>query len=356
MYRLAVTEKVKPVRVKVQNPTLLRREGETVALARSRLPGVPVVLDALTSRVVDSQILENELLFQVYMESKDERDFLVVPRESLAAVPPAIVKTYARFVPERMDDFAWESDRIAFRMYGPALVTGEGTVSSGVDVWVKRTRDLVVNQWYQSGDYHEDHGQGLDGFKVGSSRGCGGLGIWDGQKLWVSGNFKSQRVIATGPVRSVFELTYDTWDAGGRRVMEVKRLSIDASSNFTRSESRFVSNRKSGFDVGVGLVKRVGQGILSQNKALGCLSYWEPEMPPNGSTGCAVILPGGWTKLADDKENFLAIAPVSPRKPFIYYFGAGWSRSGDFEDAAAWRDEVQGFAARLREPLNVSIY
>src|SRR6476661_2240682 len=30
-------------------------------------------------------------------------------------------KTYARYVPERYDDFAWENDKIAFRMYGKAL-------------------------------------------------------------------------------------------------------------------------------------------------------------------------------------------------------------------------------------------
>ncbi|NBU36028.1 MAG: DUF4861 domain-containing protein [Bacteroidetes bacterium] len=30
-------------------------------------------------------------------------------------------KTYGRFVPERKEDFAWENDKIAFRMYGKEL-------------------------------------------------------------------------------------------------------------------------------------------------------------------------------------------------------------------------------------------
>ena len=77
-----------------------------------------------------------------------------------------MVKTFCRFVPERMDDFAWESDRIAHRMYGPALITGEGTISSGVDVWVKSTRNMIINKWYKSGEYHADHGEGLDGYSV----------------------------------------------------------------------------------------------------------------------------------------------------------------------------------------------
>jgi rhamnogalacturonyl hydrolase YesR len=356
VYRLAVMEETKPVRVTVKNPSRLRRERETVALPLQRLPGAPVVMDAPTSRLIDSQIIEGELLFQVDLESGEPRDLLVLPGKNLPAAPPPIVKTFARFVPERMDDFAWESDRIAHRMYGPALIAGEGTISSGVDVWVKRTRNLVINKWYQSGDYHKDHGEGLDGYKVGPSRGCGGLGIWDGAKLRVSGNFKSQRVIATGPVRSVFELTYDVYDAGGRQVSEVKRLSIDAGSNFTRCESWLTGGHIAPLQAGAGIVKREGRGVLSRDRQPGFLSYWEPEMPPNGATGCAVILPGGVKQFAEDKANFLAVASVSPNKPFVYYFGAGWSKSGDFENATEWREHVRNFAGRLKTPLKATLH
>ena len=50
-------------------------------------------------------------------------------------------KAYGRFVRERRDDFAWENDLVAHRMYGAALETWaqEPLTSSAVDVWVKRT-------------------------------------------------------------------------------------------------------------------------------------------------------------------------------------------------------------------------
>jgi hypothetical protein len=35
----------------------------------------------------------------------------------------------------------------------------------------------------------------------------------------------------------MFELTYDTWDAGGVKVSEVKRVSLDKGSNLDRIES-----------------------------------------------------------------------------------------------------------------------
>ena len=79
---------------------------------------------------------------------------------------------------ERRDDFAWENDRTAHRMYGKALETWaqEPLTSSSVDVWFKRTRRLVINDWYMVDDYHRDNGEGADMYSAGKSRGCGGNG------------------------------------------------------------------------------------------------------------------------------------------------------------------------------------
>ena len=73
----------------------------------------------------------DKLLFQVDLAPGETRTFYILDASALAAVPPPIVKTFARYVPERYDDFAWESDRIAHRAYGLALIPAEGTISSG---------------------------------------------------------------------------------------------------------------------------------------------------------------------------------------------------------------------------------
>jgi len=52
-------------------------------------------------------------------------------------------KTYCRFVPERKDDFAWENDKIAFRMYGKALEKTPNENAYGTDIWSKRTKKMV---------------------------------------------------------------------------------------------------------------------------------------------------------------------------------------------------------------------
>src|SRR5882757_8428914 len=157
-----------------------------------------------------------DLVFQHdFAAGEKSATFTVEKIEAVAPVFPS--KVMARFVPERLDDFAWENDKVAHRTYGPALAAPdepkrgkEVLVTSGLDVWCKRVAYPVVDRWYNKGHdhYHHDEGEGMDMYQVGASRGCGGTGIWDGQKLYVGRNFKTWKVIANGPIRAVFELTY----------------------------------------------------------------------------------------------------------------------------------------------------
>ena len=122
--------------------------------------------------------------------------------------PPEAPCVYARTVPERFDDMAWENDRIAHRMYGVALnsavaaTAGERLRGSGIDVWGKRVSYPIVDRWYAKGhdQFHKDgEGEGLDLYSIGGSRGAGGTGYWDGSKLWTSDNFESAQLVVERP-------------------------------------------------------------------------------------------------------------------------------------------------------------
>ena len=52
----------------------------------------------------------------------------------------------SRFVPERKDDFAFENDKVAFRIYGPALK--DSKENSGIDCWLKRVDYPTIDKWY----------------------------------------------------------------------------------------------------------------------------------------------------------------------------------------------------------------
>ena len=352
VYRMGLVDGKAPRVVTVSNGSGLRRPEESIELAGAL--GEVAVMDAQTSRLLPAQAIEGGLLFQSDLAPGETRRFLLLPRSAVTATPPVAPRAHARFVPERLDDFAWENDRVAFRTYGPAVLKDprERLRSSGIDIWSKSTRKLVLDAWYRGGAYHVDSGEGLDYYHVGPSRGCGGLGIVEGKTLHTSSNFSSWKVIADGPLRAVFELHYDGWDVAGRQVAEVRRVSLDAGSNFSRVESRFSSPSPAPLTVGVGIARRTGDGhVLDANKLL---SYWEPAQGANGSNACAVILPKANATLADD-GHFMLLGAARPQQAFVYYLGSAWSKGGDFADAKAWEAHVVNEAARLAAPVKISI-
>ena len=54
-------------------------------------------------------------------------------------------------------------------------------------------------------------------------------------------------------------------------------------------------------------------------------------------------------------RNQLAITQVEVGKPFTYYFGACWDRSGDFTNHVQWENYVKRFAERRDQPLQVTV-
>lgn len=252
---------------------------------------------------------------------------------------------YGAFLPQRKDDFAWENDRIAFRVYGPALeATGE--ISSGLDVWCKRTRKPIVEKWYYRADYHKDHGEGLDMYKVGPSRGCGAAGIWRDGKALVANNFVTWRLLENGPSRVTFELAYAPYDAAGVKVRETRRISLAAGSNLNQIENRF--DWEGGPDelqAVVGIIKRPGGRPPELAKDGSWMAYWEPEQPGNGSIGCGVVMSSPATFL-DTKEELFLQTTVKRGQPLVYYAGAGWTRSGDFPDKDSWVRYVSGYSSK----------
>ncbi len=307
-----------------------------------------------------------ELIFQHDFAAGEKSATFTI--EKISTVAPVFpVQVSARYVPERLDDFAWENDKIGHRTYGPALaapalpgISKEVLVTSGLDVWCKRVSYPIVDRWYNKGHdhYHKDEGEGMDMYQVGASRGCGGTGVWVNQQLYVSRNYKSWKVIANGPIRAIFELTYEAWPAAGLMVSEVKRFTVDAGHNLDQIESTFTVTGAKEITVGIGLNKtptdkgQEPQITLTPNPADGSLTQWVVQKT-NGSLGTAVIVPAGFLGLAEDERNHLLLAKVATGQPLRYYAGAGWSKAGEFSTPQAWHDYVAAWAARAAWPVQI---
>jgi len=368
LYRMELLRDVQNTTMKVMNDMDQFRTQETVEIPigvlKVKLPMVKAenvaVMDNAAARWITSQTVDqngdgqpDKLLFQSDFLPKQQKNFTIFAGIDRAKLPAPVLTTTARFVPERADDFAWESDRIAFRIYGPALWKQDGPAKSGsgIDIWCKHVRVPVVDEMYKGGNYHNDNGRSVDCYKVGPARGCGGVGVWAQDKLWVSKCFEKWKLISAGPVRAIFELAYEDWDASGRKVSEVKRISLDLGSNLNRIESTFKSDSAEPLQVAAGLTIHKG-GIAGEGE--GWTTVWEKgDGKNNGMIGLGLAVPAASFKKTED--HVLMLAQVRPGQAFVHYAGAGWSKGPDFKDAEAWNAYVKNFVARLKVPLKVEI-
>ncbi len=355
------------VAIGCRNGSDVNRLGEVVeidwARVRKALPGVTgknvAVRDGQGGRFVPTQALDEDgdgdidkLLFTVDLLPKEARPYRVV--KLAGAQPKAMPKrTMARFVPERRDDFAWENDRIAYRMYGPGLAPDK--VGSGVDVWVKSVRYPVMNKFYKHGDYHKDHGEGLDGYGVGPTRGAGGSAFLVNDKFVAPYLYDKWKLISDGPLRTVFELGYKPLRVGGATLTETKRVSLDLGENLNRFDVRYkIDGDVAMARVATGIAARKG-GSSHTDEANRLWIHFEPVMKGNGRTWVAMVWPGGVKAEAVERDGHVwLVARDGVGDSFSYYAGAGWSKGIDFKTANDWSRYVYDFAERLDSPVRIT--
>lgn len=365
--------------ITISNPLNTEREFETVEISKTALGLQPSdklekyrVKELGTSTYLISQCVDENgdgvndvLLFQPKIKALSTNKFeieLIV--EDLIKDP--IVFCYSRFVPERIDDYAWENNKVAFRTYGPVAqkmtedkVKG-GTLTSGIDAWLKRVEYPVINKWYEkytngTGTYHKDTGEGLDNFHVGDSRGIGGVALKIDSVYYYSKNFISWKTITTGPLRTSFTLTYADWDAKGNKIKEVKHISLDYGSFLSKFEIE-VSGTKT---LSTGITLHNNDGKTESNLKAGWIDYWQPI--DDSELGTGIVFPKN-TMISSEKYmnhnkelcNLYAALKVVNNK-VTYYTGFGWKKQGEFTTKEAWENYLTNYATKINNPLIVKI-
>ncbi|CAM4273795.1 DUF4861 family protein [Zobellia nedashkovskayae] len=307
----------------------------------------------------------DELLFQAEVAANGSSEFTILI-DSIKVPEESDVIAYSRLVPERTDDYTWENDKVAFRTYGPtgekealAGVSGS-TLSSGIDLWLKRTDKAIINKWYKAhetkpGAYHKDRGEGYDPYHVGGSRGTGGIGVWENDSLLVSNNFTASRTLADGPLRTVFELDYAPWSPYG--IKETKRVTLDLGSNFSKFEIGLSSDKEvPNYTVGITLHKNEGEGAI--NKEEGWFRHWETI--DSSKVGEGIVLDPTivqnaiiYKSDAVDQSNLLII--TKPQEKLTYYAGFAWDKSGQVSSLEDWENILKQQSQVLSSPLSVSV-
>lgn len=355
--------------IEILNTLNENRTYETVEIDISNFPFENLIIteedseNMLTFQLVDKNLdgKMDQLLFQPNIEANSsKRYFLSISNKKKHKEPEAC---YSRFVPERTDDYAWENNKVAFRTFGPTAqkmkeegIKG-GTLTSGIDAWLKRVDYPIINNWYQKattgkGSYHKDTGEGLDNFHVGTSRGVGGIAVKKDSTYYYSKNFTSYKTITTGPIRTSFILNYEIWDANGEKITESKLISLDYGQNLSKYE--ILISGADTISAGLTLHKQDGQ-IAKFDQGI---SYWEPF--DDSELGQGLIATDAYfinsnnykTSKKDESNAYVNLKVVNGK--VIYYAGFGWKKSNQFNNEQEWTQYLEDFSNKINHPLLVT--
>ena len=328
---------------------------------------------------------------------------------------PQKVWTTGALYKMRKDDIAWENDRCAYRVYGPALQrTGER--SFGTDIWAKNTPDTVVYERYVmdkqgnvDGDkvdekvkseerrmknlsgaaleaqkakikalkaesyeidvttsFHLDHGNGLDPYRVGATLGLGAPSLMIGNQQFLPYCYKTYKILDNGPLRFTVELTYNPSTIGDmQNVVEHRIISLDKGSNFNKMTVWYDGlTHPTDFATGFPIHE---EDTETKTFAKDYVSYADPTDNMEGNQSqvyVGVLFPYGidntYYQLFDKKHDgatghALGIKTgLKNGEKFSYYFGAAWSKY-DVRSYTEWQIRIKDYLEALKTPLKVEI-
>ena len=251
-------------------------------------------------------------------------------------------KVFGRFVPERKDDFAWENEFAAWRMYGPALKAENP--SNGVDLWLKASPELIVDSFYYREHvlglpYHINYGKGLDCYKVGHTCGAGGLIVLANDTTYIGGPYDRWTILEQTPERFVFRLEYDSLLVAGHILQESITITAEAGEPMNRADVVLTGNYDGELLVGGGIYMHDTIDHFEVYEELGTVYYEEDALSDktaaqmnydfNGSTSqgriyLTVRTPDATVTDIQD-GNLIAVKDYQLGDTLTYFFGATWS-------------------------------
>ena len=373
------------------------------SLIQARLDGITTffITDADGKEVPSQITYDGKLIFPVGVPAKGKSIYYAQKGQPSVYEP----KVFGRQFPERVDDMAWENDKVAFRCYGPALQRS-GERAWGYDVWNKRTSRLIVEARYASEldpdmqraiqklrnigqgnladdlynaiSYHVDHGDGMDCYKVDSTLGCGTAALYVNERIKYPRCYTTYEILDRGPLRFTVKLAYGTENIDGMAVFETRIISLDAGSHLNKAVISYSGlTHETPLAVGI-VVHNENPNAYVQNNTGGYMCY-EDLGDPNqykekyrakqnadfGHIYVGTVFPQTMHEMKYQSENglpgayghILAISSVNNASPFTYYFGSAWDRNEEtgIFSLTDWEAYLSNFVRQVRNPLKVTI-
>ena len=407
--------------VVVNNPTDAQRQ----ELVEVNISDVKAKLAGIAPKKGEAYIVKNkrgqQIGSQITHDGKLLIDASIRPHGSatyyisIGKPYPQKVWTTGALYKMRKDDIAWENDRCAYRVYGPALQrTGER--SFGTDIWAKNTPDTVVYERYVmdkqgnvDGDkvdekvkseerkmknlsgaaleaqkakikalkaesyeidvttsFHLDHGNGLDPYRVGATLGLGAPSLMIGNQQFLPYCYKTYKILDNGPLRFTVELTYNPSTIGDmQNVVEHRIISLDKGSNFNKMTVWYEGlTHPTDFATGFPIHE---EDTETKTFAKDYVSYADPTdniEVNNSQVYVGVLFPDGvdntYYQLFDQKHDGATGHALGLKRglkngeKYSYYFGAAWSKY-DVRSYNEWQIRIKEFLEALKTPLQIKL-
>lgn len=386
----------KTIKVKLTNPLNVKRSDVPVVVS---LRDVQFnVVDAVVKdgdREVSSQIddldrnLRNdELAFVIDMEAKGKKTLTVelysdkqternYPRRTYGDMIVRDFKTkkknkfpgyiHSLSAPEGVDVFHllhhhgadFESELVAYRVYFDERQT--------YDLYGKYNKqlELQTSQFYPD-DEQLAAGYGDDVLWAGQTVGLGALRGWDGQKPTMVSPVKSrgQRMVASGPVRTIVELIDEGWQLGGQTFNLRQNVIIYAGHRDCEVQV-YQDTSAEGVQFATGVIN-LNEKMYSDHKGL--VGDWGGNWP-NGAKDSIAGKPKIVVGLAVSvPEKYVISEPANQKDQFLYTLGMKGSdrltynmaftcdkETFGFKDAKEWFAWMKQWKKELDNPVRVTV-
>lgn len=387
------------VTVTVTNPIATARmemvEVDMTTLTKKLQTQTNIVVTDADGKEIPSQITwDGKLIFQAGVAAKGKSTYYV----QQGTPQPYEVRAKGRLFTERQDEFGWENDCVAYRIYGHGAAVG-------YDFFNKSTSELMLDYWYASEQnqemrsvssqltergyhdladqlynaysYHVDHGKGMDCYTVGPTLGGGANALLnpDGT-LFMPQCYKTFEILDKGPLRFTVRFTYPTQQFGGQPLTETRTITLNAGSQFNRVSVTY-DGLTAPAQMAAGIVIHQSNPtayiLSSESGYMGYEDLGDPSVysakyrdqlaTQMGKIYVGMLFPTPITTAYQQRPNgiatghILATATIRPSTPYTYYFGNGWNKNPntDFHSLTQWEAHLSHAAQCVRNPLKINI-
>lgn len=354
-----------------------------------------IVTDADGKEIPSQMTYDGKLIFQAGVGGKAKSVYYA------KAGSPQTYETRAkgRLFTERGDEFGWENDRVAYRIYGHG-----GAV--GYDLFNKSTSELMLDYWYASEQnqemrsinkqlhdrgyhdladqvynafcYHINHGKGMDCYTVGPTLGGGANALLNADgSLFMPKCYKTYEILDKGPLRFTVRLTYPEAEYNGQKVTESRVITLDAGSQFNRVAVSYAGLAKPAAMAAGTVVHKsnpTAYVLCQENGYIGYedlgdasvynTKYRDELAKEMGHIYIGLLFPDKAVATTfQARENGIATghiigkATYKPNTSYVYYFGSGWDKNAEtgFNNLTAWEAHLSKEAKAVRNPMKVTV-